>query len=152
MNSGGFGNQNRRNGNYRGRGDRYSERVRNYDPSRQDGGYRNNQSSQANSYYDDRDRMWKMSGDGVCFYRDRNYRGEAVCTPAGDDVANVGPNFNDSFSSVKFFGRVESVDAYENENFGGDHVRIQSDQPDLSRLRGRSNGSFEDRITSFRVY
>lgn len=151
MRGGNFGSNVRR-GNDRVQGDPYGSTSRRSEPNRANDSYRNNSGSAANSYYDDRDKIWKLSGDGICFYRDRNYRGEAFCRAPGDDVPNVGPNFNDSFSSVKFFGRVQSVEAYENENFGGDHIRIQNDQPDLSRMKTRSGASFEDRISSFRVY
>jgi len=138
----------RRDGYDRDRGDPYNAPVPGRD--RPDA-YRNDR-AHANSYFDDRENMWKLNGNGVCFYSDRNYRGEAFCRVIGDDIANVGPNFNDSFSSVKFFGRVQWLEAFENENFGGDRIRIQSDQPDLSRIRGRGGASFDDRITSFRVH
>lgn len=103
-------------------------------------------------YYDDRERVYKMNGDGVCFYRDRNFQGEAFCARSGETIANVGPQFNDSFSSVRFFGRVRGVEIYENEQYGGDHVRLRGDEPDLGRIRTNHGTSFNDRVTSFRVY
>jgi hypothetical protein len=137
------GRYNTRDRDYRGRDNRdYRDRDR---------GSVFDSRTQADSYYDERDRTYRMNGDGVCFYRDRNYQGEAFCVRAGETIRNVGPQFNDAFSSVRFFGRTRNVEIYENEELGGDHVRIRGDEPDLGRVRSNRGGSFNDRITSFRV-
>ncbi len=101
-------------------------------------------------YYDDRDRMWKFDGDGVCFYLDRDYRGEAFCARAGEDINNVGPQWNDRFRSVKFFGRARAADIFLDEDYGGASERVYRDEPDLGRVV-RNGVNFDRAITSFRV-
>ncbi len=93
-------------------------------------------------YFDDRDRMWKVQGDGVCFYRDTDFRGEAVCTRVGDDVPDVGRDSGGSFLSVKFFGRVREVRMFERPAFRGMDFRLMRDESDLRRVRGDRFGSF----------
>lgn len=111
----------------------------------------NAQPDQRGRYFDDRDRMYKINGDGVCFYRERNYRGEAFCAHSGEDIRDVGPSWRDSFASVKFFGRTRGVDVYENENYRGARIRIDNDEPDLGRLRGGRGSSSNVRAMSFRT-
>ncbi len=79
--------------------------------------------------------------DGVCFYRDRNFRGEALCTRIGADVDDVprGP-----FGSIKLFGRAQGVEVFERPGFRGERFRINRDARDLERNGGR--------IGSFRVF
>jgi hypothetical protein len=96
-------------------------------------------------YYDQRDRMWKLAGDGVCFYRDRDFRGDALCTRAGDDLPDVVRAGGGSYRSLKFFGRAREVVIYEGPAFRGDARRITNDQSDLRRLR------FGGFIGSYRV-
>ena len=93
-------------------------------------------------YYDDRDRMWKVQGDGVCFYRDTDFRGDAVCTRVGEDVPDVGREGGGSFLSVKFFGRVRGVQMFERAAFRGMDFRVMRDESDLRRVRGDRFGSF----------
>jgi hypothetical protein len=81
--------------------------------------------------------------DGVCFFSDRGFRGEAFCVRAGEDVRNVGPKWNDRFRSVRFFGRARGVEIYRDEDFHGPRERLDRDEPDLGR--------FNRAITSFRV-
>ena len=92
----------------------------------------------------------RQDGDGVCFYRERDYRGEAFCARAGEDVNNVGPQWNDRFRSVKFMGRARSVEIYLDENYRGAGERLSRDEPDLSRVV-RNGVNFDRAITSFRV-
>lgn len=81
--------------------------------------------------------------DGVCFFSDRGFRGDAFCARVGDDVPNVGPRWNDRFRSVRFFGRARGVEIYLDEGFRGPRERLDRDEPDLRR--------FNRAITSFRV-
>ncbi|MBI4875258.1 MAG: peptidase inhibitor family I36 protein [Acidobacteria bacterium] len=92
----------------------------------------------------------RQEGDSVCFYRDRDFRGESYCARAGDDVANVGPQWNDRFRSVRFFGRARSVEVYQDEGYRGASERILRDEPDLSRVV-RNGANFDRSITSLRV-
>jgi hypothetical protein len=95
-------------------------------------------------YFDDRDRMWKLAGDGVCFYRERDFRGDALCRRAGEDMPDVSREGDGAFLSVKFFGRARQVQVFDRAAFRGGDVRIDGDASDLTRLR-------IDRLGSFRV-
>jgi hypothetical protein len=92
----------------------------------------------------------RQDGDGVCFYRERDYRGEAFCARAGEDVNNVGPQWNDRFRSVRFMGRARFVEIYSDENYRGPGERLNRDEPDLGRVV-RNGVNFDRAITSFRV-
>jgi hypothetical protein len=83
-------------------------------------------------YFDDRDRMWKIAGDGVCFYRDRDFRGDAVCVRVGEDMPDASREGGDMFRSVKFFGRVRQVQIFERAAFRGRDSRINNDASNLS--------------------
>lgn len=92
----------------------------------------------------------RTSDGEVCFYRDRDFRGESFCARPGDAVANVGPQWNDRFRSVRIFGRVRSVEVYQDENFGGASAVIGRDEADLGRVSA-GGVNFDRAITSFRV-
>lgn len=99
-------------------------------------------------YYDDRDRMTKMDGDGVCFYRERDFRGDAVCAT----VRNGRPRWNSTFTdigSVKFFGRATGVQIFDREEFRGNSVEVTGDERDFRR---NSRGNLRGAPQSMRVY
>jgi hypothetical protein len=103
-------------------------------------------------FYDDKDRMWKLAGDGVCFYRDRDFRGDAVCIRAGEDMPDVAREGGDVFRSVKFFGRVRQVQIFERAAFRGGDMRINNDTSDLARVPWLVPGGAPGvHIGSFRV-
>lgn len=102
-------------------------------------------------FWDQRDRIWKVDGDGVCFYRDRDYRGDAYCARTREDRGDVSRDWQgNAFSSVKLFGRARSVDIYTDRNFRGDRARIDRDEPDLQGV-GNSYNNVTRRIASLRV-
>jgi hypothetical protein len=80
--------------------------------------------------------------NGVCFYRDANYRGERFCVNSDESLGNIGERYNDRISSIRIFGRAE-VTVYENEGFNGSRQTFSRDMPNL--------GNWSDRITSFQV-
>jgi hypothetical protein len=92
--------------------------------------------------YEGPGRIWRIDGDGVCFYRETGYRGRGFCLRAGEDVRGIPDEWAGSFQSVKFFGRVRTVVLFEHADFGGRRVRLQREQPDLKGAR----------VESFRVY
>jgi hypothetical protein len=94
-------------------------------------------------YWDDREQAWKLEGDGVCFYRERGFRGDAFCTRIGVEIGEVIPQFRGSFGSARLFGRAQVVEVYEERNFRGERFRITRDTRDLDRMGSR--------IGSFRV-
>lgn len=92
-------------------------------------------------YFDEREQMWKLAGDGVCFYRGTDFRGEAFCARIGVDVQELPPQFRGSFGSARLFGRAQVVEIFERPGFRGDRFRITRDIRDLDRMAGRI-GSF----------
>jgi len=90
--------------------------------------------------------------EGVCFYEEKLFEGKEYCASIGDHRANVGPQFNDKFESVRLFGRARSVEIYDNENFAGAFARITRDEGDLKDVRGSQGTRMDHRITSFRVF
>lgn len=87
-------------------------------------------------YWDSRDQMWKVSGDGVCFYREPGYRGDAYCVREGQERTGLG--WNNAFASVKFFGVTRGVQLFSGSDFSGQTLRITHDEPDMSRTTGRN--------------
>jgi len=84
----------------------------------------------------------RQSGDRVCFYTDKNFRGDSFCANLGESRRNVGDRFNDQISSIRIFGRAE-VTVFEDENFGGARRTYKRDIPNLL--------DWNDKITSFQV-
>jgi len=95
----------------------------------------NNRPDRDGMYFDDRDRMYKLDGSGVCFYRDRDFQGEAVCARTGADRSRIGARFS-SAGSVKFFGNARGVQFFDREDFRGSAVEITRDERDLRNYRG----------------
>lgn len=92
---------------------------------------------QPGRYWDDREQTWKLAGDGVCFYRQTDFRGDALCTRIGVDVSEV----SGSFGSARLFGRAQVVEVFERPGFHGERFRITRDTRDLDRMGG-GVGSF----------
>jgi hypothetical protein len=99
-------------------------------------------------YLDERDRMYKMDGDGVCFYREQDFRGEAVCAT----VRNGRPKWNAAFTeigSVKFFGRATGVQVFDREEFRGNSMEITGDERKFNRA---ARNNLRAAPLSMRVY
>jgi hypothetical protein len=104
------------------------------------------------AYFDNRDQMWKVEGDGVCFYRDTDFRGEALCARGGEDLPDVRREGGGGvFLSMKLFGRARSVEIFEREAFRGGVVRLDRDFANLRRVPAAWTRSVSDAIGSFRV-
>ena len=99
------------------------------------------------AYYDDRERMYKMDGDGVCFYRDRNFQGEAVCATVRTGRRRWNSSFTD-IGSVKFFGRATGVQVFDKEGFRGNSVEVTGDERNFNRSTRALRGAPQ----SLRVY
>lgn len=102
--------------------------------------------------FDERDHMWKIDGDGVCFYRGPNFDGHAFCVHVGQDVRRVPDDWLEVFRSVKFFGRVREVVVFHDEGFEGRRLRIGHDVPDLQLFRSERGETFERQVRSVRVF
>ena len=92
-------------------------------------------------YFDNRDRMWKIPGDGVCFYRQRDFNGDALCVRSGDESADVLRDGGGSFLSMKFFGRARGAEVFERAAFRGQVLRLSRDESDLRRAGAVNFGS-----------
>jgi len=103
------------------------------------------------TYFDNRDQMWKVRGDGVCFYRQPDFRGEAICARAGEDLPDVGREGGGVFLSMKLFGNARGVEVFERAAFRGGVVRLGRDEANLRRIRAGWAGSVGEAIGSFRV-
>src|SRR6266849_1225986 len=102
---------------------------------------RNRQPDRSGRFWNDREQMWNLAGDGVCFYQQPGFRGDAVCVRSGIDIPDADRAFNGPFGSARFFGRSRTLEIFEREGFRGDRDRLTRDKPDLGRTR----------IGSFRV-
>ena len=81
---------------------------------------------------------------GVCFYRDPNFRGEYFCAGAGEDRNRVPSGMNDRISSIRVFGRVEVI-VFKDVNHEGRSTRFADD------VRNLKDDGWNDLISSFRV-
>jgi hypothetical protein len=72
--------------------------------------------------------------DGVCLFTEPNYQGASQCWRAGEEQ----PQFNAGtrFASVRFSGRVRSLELFEAVRFNGRIQRVEGDQADLAALAG----------------
>jgi hypothetical protein len=125
-----------------GGGDRGGDRDRDRDRDRR---------GPRGAYFDNRDQIWKVEGDGVCFYRDTDFRGEALCARGGEDLPDVRREGGGVFLSMKLFGHVRSVEIFEREAFRGGVVRLDRDFANLRRVPAAWTRSVSDAIGSFRV-
>jgi hypothetical protein len=112
----------------------------------------------------DRDRDWDWDRDrdrdhdwdhdrrsGACFYKGFNFQGERFCVDKGDRVTSVPPGFGDRISSIRIFGRSE-VTLYQDSNFAGHSLRLRDDVTNLQSYQVAPGHSWNDRISSVKVY
>jgi hypothetical protein len=116
-------------------------------PGRYDGPTANGQRDRDGVYFDDQERMYKMDGDGVCFYRDRDFRGEPVCATLRTGRSRWNSSIND-IGSVRFFGRATAVQVFDKEDFRGNAVEITGDERNFNRATRGLRGAPQ----SLRVY
>ncbi len=96
-----------------------------------------------------RDQEWDR--DGACFFKEAEFRGEKFCVPRGERMAQVPPGFGDRISSVHLYGRV-TVTLYQDSNFGGSNLRLQQDVQNLQSYQVKPGHSWNDRVSSIKVY
>jgi hypothetical protein len=82
--------------------------------------------------------------EGVCFFKDPNFKGEYFCAGVGDSMGRVPDDMNDRISSIRVFGRSE-VTVFRDQRFGGNSARFRGN---INDLKGEG---WDDRISSFRV-
>jgi Peptidase inhibitor family I36 len=82
--------------------------------------------------------------NGVCFYKDPNFRGDYFCVRGGDSVAAVPHGMNDKISSLRVFGRTE-VTVFRDVRFSGRSSRFAGD------VRNLKDEGWDDLISSLRV-
>ena len=99
------------------------------------------------AYYDDQERMYKMDGDGACFYRDRDFQGEAVCATVRSGRRRWNAPFPE-IGSVRLFGRATGVQFFDKEEFRGNSVEVTGD----ARNFNRASRGLRSAPQSMRVY
>jgi hypothetical protein len=82
--------------------------------------------------------------DGVCIYRDADFRGQRLCLRAGEDLRSLPRGLNDEVSSIRVFGRAV-VTVFRDRDFRGRATRFDFDVRDLQDER------WNDRVSSIRV-
>ena len=82
--------------------------------------------------------------DGVCFFKDPDFRGDYFCARAGDSIGSLGKDMNDEISSMRLFGDAE-VTVFQDVKFSGRSSRFDREVRDMKRA------GWDDKISSFRV-
>jgi hypothetical protein len=82
--------------------------------------------------------------DGVCFYEDRDFKGEYFCVSVGESLGTLPNGMNDKISSLRIFGRAE-VMVFRDVRFQGNSTRFVFDVSDLRRE------GWDKNISSLRV-
>jgi hypothetical protein len=85
-----------------------------------------------------------MPNAGVCFFRDKGFRGEYFCVRAGDSMAKLPGDMNNEISSFRVIGSVD-VMLFKDDKFKGPSGRYFTDVRDLKRE------GWNDDISSLRV-
>lgn len=90
--------------------------------------------------------------DGVCFYREENFRGRNFCVEVGQAVDRLEQGFDNGIYSVQVFGRVEAI-VFNYPGFTGVNVRIAQSIPNLRALPTADNPgkNWAGRISSIQV-
>jgi hypothetical protein len=89
--------------------------------------------------------------EGACFFKDENFRGEKFCVEKGDRVPQVPQGFSDRISSVRIYGRATAI-VYQDASFRGRSLEIRDDVTNLQSFEVQPGHSWNDRISSIRVY
>ena len=92
-------------------------------------------------------RRWgseRMPDAGVCFFRDKNFKGEFFCVPAGESMKTLPGGMNNNISSFRVIGSVDVV-VFKDDKFKGPSGRYFTDVRDLKRE------GWNDDISSLRV-
>ena len=89
--------------------------------------------------------------DGACFFKDENFRGDKFCVQKGDRMQQVPPGFSDRISSVRIYGRSTAI-VYQDSGFRGPSLEIRDDVGNLQSYQVQPGHSWNDRISSIRVY
>ena len=82
--------------------------------------------------------------DGVCFFRDADYRGDYFCVKTGDDLRSLPRGMDNEISSTRFFGRAHVL-VFRDKEFEGRSEQFDTDMPNLKE------DGWNDRISSLRV-
>jgi len=82
--------------------------------------------------------------DGVCFFRDPDFRGDYFCARAGQSVSAVPKDMNDKVSSIRIFGRADVI-VFKDVRFDGGSQRFRTN------INNLKEEGWNDRISSFRV-
>jgi len=82
--------------------------------------------------------------DGVCFFKDPDFKGDYFCAQAGETLSAVPKDMNDKISSIRVFGRAD-VTVFKDVRFDGGSQHFRGSVANLK------DDGWNDRISSFRV-
>lgn len=82
--------------------------------------------------------------EGVCFYKDPNFRGDYFCARSGENSSSVPDGMNDKVSSIRVFGGAEVV-VFKDIRFAGRSSRFAGD------VRNLKDAGWNDLISSYQV-
>ena len=90
--------------------------------------------------------------DGVCFYREENFRGRSFCVDVGQGVDHLEQGFDNGIYSVQIFGHAEAI-VFNYTGFTGVNARIDASIPNLRSLRVADNPGkdWAGRVSSVQV-
>jgi hypothetical protein len=128
-------------------------RVREETPGREPGGRdadrgRDQDRDQLGRFFDEHEQMWKLRGDGACFYPGSDFHGEPVCVSAGGNMERA---LREGSGSVRLFGQARGVVVFAEPGFHGPRYRIERDEPNLHRVRTEWSNDLGGAVGSFRV-
>src|SRR3954466_7077225 len=86
----------------------------------------------------------ELPSEGVCFYKDPDFRGDYFCAGPGEDFGSVPSGMNDRISSIRIVGQAE-VTVFKDIRFENRSSRFDYNVPNLK------NEGWDDLISSFRV-
>jgi hypothetical protein len=82
--------------------------------------------------------------EGVCLYKDADYRGQYFCVRAGEDLSSIQDGMNDRVSSIRIYGRAEVV-VFRDPRFRGRSARFDTS------IRNLKDEDWNDTISSLQV-
>jgi hypothetical protein len=83
--------------------------------------------------------------DGICLYKDADFRGQRVCLEAGEAADRLPWGLDDEVSSIRVFGRAEYT-LFRDRDFRGKSAHFERDVLDLDRYDG-----WNDKVSSIQV-
>lgn len=91
-------------------------------------------------------------GPGVILYKHAEFKGSRIFIKAGKNIKNLsGMGWNDKISSIELVDNAW-IRIYEHKNYRGASVTINDDIFDLAEFSEEIQGTWNDKISSIKVY